>query len=156
MSLEKFNADNIFFKWPNDILYKQKKFAGIISEVININESKSYIVIGFGINVISAPIIKSYDVTFIKSFCRINSIDDFLLVFFDILFSNLIYLQNEENDYLRNFFSQSLILMNQKIKIVFPNLSTKSGIFKGINNDGSLILKTDNSIENIYYGSIKL
>ena len=55
-----------------------------------------------------------------------------------------------------DFFSESLMLINEKIKIVFPNTLIKNGIFRGVNDDGSLMLETDDKIENIYNGSIEL
>jgi BirA family biotin operon repressor/biotin-[acetyl-CoA-carboxylase] ligase len=156
MSLEKFNAKNIYFKWPNDIFYKKNKFAGMISEIININEKKSYIIVGFGINFISAPQLKNYQATYIKSFCNLKSINDFLLVFIKILFSNLQVLKKGKKNKLMEVFSKSLMFIDKKVTIVFSNSSSQDGIFRGVNDDGSLKLETEYKIENIYNGSIKL
>ncbi|MBI5403432.1 MAG: biotin--[acetyl-CoA-carboxylase] ligase [Ignavibacteriae bacterium] len=38
-------------KWPNDMMIKGKKFAGILSEVQNINSAEKKFIIGVGINV---------------------------------------------------------------------------------------------------------
>jgi len=156
MSLEKFNAKNIYFKWPNDIFYKKNKFAGMISEIIDTNENKSHIIVGFGINFISAPQLKKYDATYIKSFCNLKSINEFLLVFIKILFSNLQALQKGKKNKLMKVFSESLMFIDKKVNIVFSNSSSKNGIFRGVNDDGSLKLETKYKIENIYKGSIKL
>ena len=156
MSLEKFEANYIFFKWPNDIFYKKKKFAGMISEIVNISKIKSYIIIGFGINLISSPDLEKYNATYAKSFSKIKSIDEFLLVFIKNLFLNLNKLKQGKKNYLMNFFTKSLMFNNEKISIVFPNGIEKNGIFRGVNNDGSLRLETEKSIENIYNGSINL
>ena len=156
MTLEQFNAKSLFFKWPNDIFYKKKKFAGMISEVININQNKSYIIIGFGINFIQSLQLKNYNATFIKSFCNIDSINNFLLIFIKILFLNLKELHNGKKNNLMKIFTQSLMLIDKKICIVLSNTSQKNGIFRGVNDDGSLKLEIDNKIENIYSGSIKL
>ena len=62
---------NIFFKkirikttikYPNDILIKNKKICGIISEIFNKNE-EVLINTGFGINIISSPKVNSYETT---------------------------------------------------------------------------------------------
>ena len=155
MSLEYFDATNIFFKWPNDIFYEKKKFAGIINEILDI-KNKSYIVMGFGINFSSAPKLKKYNSTYIKSFCNVKSIDDFLFIFIKILFANLKDLQSGKKNYLISKFSESLMLINEKIKIILPNDIIEKGIFRGINKDGSLKLEKNNKIENIYSGSIRL
>jgi BirA family biotin operon repressor/biotin-[acetyl-CoA-carboxylase] ligase len=155
-SLEKFNAKYINFKWPNDIFYKKKKFAGMISEIINISTNKSYIIIGLGINFISAPKIDGCNATYVQSFCKIQSIDDFLLVFIKILFLNLEELRKKNNDALIENFSKYLMLINEEINIILPNNGIKKGIFRGVNYDGSLQLEVGNKVENIYNGSILL
>ena len=156
LTLEKFGAENIYFKWPNDIFYKNKKFAGIISENINIDKMHSYIIVGFGINIVSSPEIRDYNSTFIKSFCNMKKINKFLSLFFKILFSKIKDLKKGKKNELINIFCSSLMLIDKKIKIKFTDCSHKIGIFRGIDIDGSLKLEKDNKIENIYNGSIEL
>ena len=43
--------DKFSLKWPNDLLLNNKKFAGILSEVLNINDENKKFIIGAGINV---------------------------------------------------------------------------------------------------------
>jgi BirA family biotin operon repressor/biotin-[acetyl-CoA-carboxylase] ligase len=43
--------DRFSLKWPNDLLLNSKKFAGILSEVLNINGENKKFIIGVGINV---------------------------------------------------------------------------------------------------------
>ena len=45
---------NISIKWPNDIFLNGKKICGILQEVITLN-SKKFLIIGIGINIISNP-----------------------------------------------------------------------------------------------------
>ena len=150
MSLEEFGAKNIYFKWPNDIFYKKKKFAGILTEIINTEENKSYIIIFLGINFISSPQPNNYDATYIKSFCKIESINDFLLVFIKILFLNLEKLQKVEKNSLIKYFKESLMFIDNNVCIILPDKSLKKGILRGINNDGSLKIDIEGRLENIY------
>jgi BirA family biotin operon repressor/biotin-[acetyl-CoA-carboxylase] ligase len=154
-SLEIFNAKNIFFKWPNDIFFKKKKFGGIISELIKVN-SKSYVIVGFGINIESSPKLSNYKTTFAKHFSDIKSKEDFLLVFFKQLFFKLSELQEGRKKYLMNEFSKSLLLFNEKILIINKNKEKNEGVFRGINDDGSLRLEKNGDIKNIYNGSIQI
>ena len=154
-SLEQYNSEHISFKWPNDILYKGKKIAGIISEIIQIGKVKNYLIMGFGININSSPTIENYPTSHANIFSDIENIDKFLFSFFEIFFfySSLLI---SNKDVLVSFFKQSLIFLNEYIEIETSQKIFKYGIFRGINNDGSLILEINSKFENIYNGSIKL
>ena len=56
------NKKNISFKFPNDILIKKKKICGILQEVIS-QDSKKYLLVGIGINILSSPAINNYPST---------------------------------------------------------------------------------------------
>ena len=45
---------SISFKWPNDVFVNGKKICGILQELITLN-SKKFLVIGIGLNVVSDP-----------------------------------------------------------------------------------------------------
>ena len=155
-TLDNFNAKNIKFKWPNDILHNKKKFSGMIFETYNYKNIHSYIVSGFGINIFSSPKINEYEITHANAFCKIDDINKFLLVLFNKLFINLNELINNKKKRLINVYRKSLLFKNSNIDIVFPNKSIKSGKFININPDGSLMLEINGKTENIYNGSIKI
>ena len=52
----------IKIKYPNDLLINNKKFCGILQEII-INDKKKFIVVGVGINLVKNPNIKNYFTT---------------------------------------------------------------------------------------------
>jgi BirA family biotin operon repressor/biotin-[acetyl-CoA-carboxylase] ligase len=155
-SLKKLNVRDIKFKWPNDLFFENKKFSGIISEIFNIDELKSYIVVSFGVNITSSPKIKKYSTTYVKSFCKIQSISSFLLMFYEILFLNLNNLKKNNKKKLFMEFKNSLMFIDKKIKIKLDDNRKISGIFKGISNDGSLKLENNNKISCLYNGTIEL
>ena len=45
---------NITFKWPNDVFVNQKKICGILQELITVN-SRKFLIIGIGLNIVSNP-----------------------------------------------------------------------------------------------------
>ena len=155
-SLKKFGIENIFFKWPNDIFFGNKKFAGIILENFKIGNRDNYVIIGVGLNFINSPQLLNYNSTFLKDFVNINDKTDFLNIFFFNFFYYWNNYQSKKN-YLYSQFKKSLMFLNKSIKIdIYNNKNNISGIFKGINKDGSLILDQDNKIINVYSGSIIL
>ena len=54
--------NSLFFKSPNDIYIYKKKVCGILQETI-LKESKKYLIVGIGINILSNPKIKNYPIT---------------------------------------------------------------------------------------------
>ena len=154
-SLDVFNAREIKFKWPNDLIQEKKKFGGMILETFNIDKLDKYILVGFGININSSPIIKNYKTTHAKLFCDIKNLDEFLIVFFKILFLNLSCMKKNHYN-LIDYFKKFLMFDNQIIDLLLPNHNNITGICRGINTDGSLRLELNGKIENIYNGSIRL
>ena len=67
--ITKFTKKKIDIKWPNDLLIKKEKICGILQEVVNFN-AKTFLIIGFGINTNSSPIIKNYKATSLSSILK--------------------------------------------------------------------------------------
>ncbi len=156
MVLEKFGVKKIKFKWPNDLFYENQKIGGMISEIVKVGKFDKYIIVGFGINFDSSPDIKEYPTNYLKSFCNIQNINDFLILFFNFFFLNLQNLRIKNIKDMISVFTRSLMFKGKKINIILPNKSILSGIFRGIDSDGSLQLEKNNIIEKIYNGTIKL
>ena len=81
-----------FFKSPNDIYVNKKKISGILQEVI-IKESKKYLIVGIGINLLSNPKIKNYPCTNIyketKKKPKVLEIVNLIINKYEKFFSNL-------------------------------------------------------------------
>ena len=67
--IRKFTKKKIDIKWPNDLLVKKEKICGILQEVVNLN-TKTFLIIGVGINTNSSPVIKNYKATSISSILK--------------------------------------------------------------------------------------
>ena len=84
---------NISFKWPNDVLVNGKKICGVLQELITSN-SKRFLIIGIGINIVSNPNINNeYQATNIFSETKIkppiNEIIDKIIFSYEEFFLNL-------------------------------------------------------------------
>ena len=67
--IKKFTKKKIDIKWPNDLLIKKEKICGILQEVVKFN-TKSFLIIGAGINTNSSPIIKNYKATSLSAILK--------------------------------------------------------------------------------------
>tara|TARA_B100000029_G_C17515743_1_gene937991 strand:- start:209 stop:955 length:747 start_codon:yes stop_codon:yes gene_type:complete len=153
LTMEEFGIQDIKFKWPNDIFYKDKKLGGIILESYNYKNDINFVIIGLGINFLSSPQNINYPVTNLQ---EISSIDD-RLVFFEKFLNNFFFnwINKDKNiQDLSDKFSKSLMFLNKTIFINKGNNEIISGIFKGINKDGSLILFKNQKLQSIYSGNI--
>ncbi len=68
-ALNKYTNYEIKVKWPNDLLVKRKKFSGILQESIKY-KSRSFLIIGIGINTVYAPISKKFKSIALNNFCK--------------------------------------------------------------------------------------
>ena len=85
--------ENINLKYPNDILVNRKKICGILQELI-ISNSKKFLIIGIGVNIVSNPDIKSkYQATNIllqtKKIPKIKEIIDLIISSYEKFFIDL-------------------------------------------------------------------
>ncbi|MEK6731022.1 MAG: biotin--[acetyl-CoA-carboxylase] ligase [Pseudomonadota bacterium] len=129
---------HIGIKWPNDIMWQQRKLAGILIET-----TKTDVVIGIGINVelpktvsIDQPWIDLFEITG-QSLDRNQIIGQLINQLFISL--NLFY--QEGAVAFRDEWNRFDILKEQFVTMHSPNRLI-SGIAKGINENGQLLIKT--------------
>ena len=84
---------DISFKWPNDVFVNGKKICGILQELITLN-SKKFLIIGIGVNVISNPNINNkYQATNIlletKKKASVKKIINLIISSYEKFFFNL-------------------------------------------------------------------
>ena len=69
--LSKIIPKKIKIKWPNDLVVNQRKFCGILQEVIRFNDF-DYLIVGIGLNTNIAPQNKSFYSTSLKNILNIK------------------------------------------------------------------------------------
>jgi BirA family biotin operon repressor/biotin-[acetyl-CoA-carboxylase] ligase len=133
------------FKWPNDILFRGKKVAGVIFESELKGAKINHIICGIGINIVAAP----DNIEFATSFKdhKINNIALDKIVCetmsnFD-KYINLLSKYNEEFIYKK--WLESAAHIGKKL-IVLSGDKEVEGVFLGIKK-GSLILQSDSGSE---------
>jgi BirA family biotin operon repressor/biotin-[acetyl-CoA-carboxylase] ligase len=144
---------NIKCKWPNDILISGEKISGILLEIVYNKSGDMYLVIGIGVNIISSPDINNYKTTYINKYIsnKISSMDfaNILMECLDKMFIS--FKENPKNIILQ--WKNSAYLLGEEIKLKLGYKILK-GIFLGVNDNGYLLLKSEDKINTITAGEV--
>jgi BirA family biotin operon repressor/biotin-[acetyl-CoA-carboxylase] ligase len=127
-------------KWPNDVLINEQKVAGILLESISIKE-KNYVVIGFGINLMHAPVLDNKTTCLTDLGIKINSTDEFLNVLMG-KFEKLYQQWKLDNNFIKtrkNWLRRAYNL--NKVITIDDGARRISGVFKEIDLDGAMRLQ---------------
>ena len=160
-ALKKFGIlESVKIKWPNDILFENKKLGGILIESISIDSSNTSLLIGVGLNVnLSAETTDEITQPWTSLFKITGKLQDRNSLSALLLNELITILPEFEKNGLTHFILEwnsrdALLGKHCEIKVGSHN---KSGIALGINASGELLLKTnENIIEKINSGEIVL
>ena len=158
-ALEKLGLHGVGLKWPNDLYYQGKKLAGILIELNAQASDVCHSVIGIGINVrmpeqqgklIDQPWIDLNNIS-TQPVDR-NQLSGLLIKELHTLLSD--YEEKGLVPFLDRWFELDYFLNKQVNLIVADNVQT--GICRGINEQGALLLQIDNEIKPYIGGEISL
>ncbi len=143
-------------KWPNDLIVRGKKLAGILSEAGIVNDELEYVVVGIGVNV-------NFNVTAIERIpADATTIADELRQPFPRVRLVQTLLQSIEEYYLRvneNLvpeYSARLSTLNQWVCVQTP-AGVEAGMAERVNENGALILRrADGSRIELIAGEVTL
>jgi BirA family transcriptional regulator, biotin operon repressor / biotin---[acetyl-CoA-carboxylase] ligase len=137
-------------KWPNDILVKDKKISGMLSEMETKADLVDYINVGLGINVTNDPRITEPNATSLKillnrDVSRIEILTHFLNEFEALL-------ENIESEDIISQWKQYSGTLNRPVIIVTHNEQIE-GIAKDVDETGALLLELFNgNLKRVIYG----
>jgi BirA family biotin operon repressor/biotin-[acetyl-CoA-carboxylase] ligase len=144
-------------KWPNDILVKNKKIAGILIENFYTGKKLNFCVIGIGFNVnqtnFGALSATSLALEKGKSF-SIQTVLESLLYQLNLAFNSY-----HHASYTEVLAIYNALLWKKDKKINFVNLATSSnhqGIVKSVDNEGNIQIEIDGETEIFRNGEIKV
>ena len=149
--LNNYNIKNVSLKWPNDLYINNKKVCGILQESIVLG--KLYLIIGIGINVKSSPKIKKYPTTYLnketkKKIILTELVDKLKKTFVSNIIGKKYSFKKIVKDWNKYAFNRNKFI-NFKL-----NNKIYKGIFRGINNNGALILEHNNHKDYFTHGSL--
>ena len=131
-----------YLKWPNDVLYKGKKFCGILSEAVMSGNTFKGLVIGVGVNIEQKNIVSDKPFTSLaKMGVKISK---------SVLIENIFsHFENMPKEDFKNEFKKLCQTFGKEITV-----DGKTGIFEDIDDCGRMILKTPQGRETIIAGDV--
>ena len=134
-------------------MINNQKIAGIMTEIFERNNSQ-YIIIGAGINILTAPKIIDYQTCSLKNYKDNFNYEDVLVKFIESYCDEFKMMSNKNYDQILNFFKNQMSHFGSKINILLPNGDIKEGLLKNLNLDGSLLVEFAGIEESIFSGRI--
>ena len=152
---------DIRLKWPNDLMIENCKVAGILLE--SVQESiyhKSGLIVGIGVNINSAPRLKTNSEKRYMTACLANFIDYKInrSIFFGEFNDQLVKLGSripEENlSSILNLWQARSYDKGSRVQISDNKGKINSGTFLGLDEIGGLILGENTGVKKIYSGDV--
>ncbi len=147
-------------KWPNDIYIKNKKVAGILTELYLNKESETIVVVGLGLNV-------NFDTSIypeIREIATSMSIETdteiprvrLLQKILEEIERGYNFLKNHKYKQIRDEWNDKSMILGKKVKIIEED-AIKEGLAEYIDEEGSLIIINKNGKrEKIVCGDVSL
>ena len=156
------SIENLFqlrtdLKWPNDVMIANKKIAGILLESVSSGSKIERLVIGIGLNVnqISFQGKFNFEPTSLKRELRQNIEREKLLAEILNNFEDLLNKSITNPKFILDAWREKCGSIGSKITIS-ENEKTKHGIFEDINDEGFLLLKSNDKLETIHFGDVSI
>jgi BirA family biotin operon repressor/biotin-[acetyl-CoA-carboxylase] ligase len=147
-------------KWPNDVLAKDAKLAGILVEIIGESSGPCHVIVGVGVNVSMAdtgigplgqPWIDLLTLTGGRSISR-NRVAALLL---EQLLDTWETFSREGLAPFQAEWQHHDVMAGRRVNLLLPD-GTVSGRVKGIDSSGALLLVTENGVRSFSSGEISM
>lgn len=155
--LKKYSGYEFKIKWPNDIMFGEKKVAGILIEN-SIREKKcTNSVVGVGIN-LNQLSYRPYEPSAIsiKSITgkSIESIPEFTKEWRDVLMEYFELIRNGESRRINESYSKLLFGLGEVREFEYDGIRSK-GVIQGVTKEGYLMIQIDNQIREFGIKEVK-
>ncbi|WP_285163862.1 bifunctional biotin--[acetyl-CoA-carboxylase] ligase/biotin operon repressor BirA [Shewanella goraebulensis] len=157
-ALKEFNVDGLGVKWPNDIYRDNKKLAGILIELSGHSIDECNLVIGFGINMSMSDLHAQLIEQPWSDLTSLNSMPDKTAMLIAIHKQLKVDLTRFELEGLEPFiphWQEYDLFYNKEISLLMAPQSV-SGVCKGIDKQGAVLVETDGVISPYIGGEISL
>ena len=157
-ALRRLDIQGVGLKWPNDIYADGRKLAGILLEVTGEYNSHCPVVIGIGLNLsMNESEAKDIDQPWVdlRSLNPNLSRNEVAGVLLDELLTCIDTFQKEGFAPLQEYWSERDIYHESEVSVVSPSQEI-TGVVKGVNRKGELLLKTSRGMEVISAGELSV
>lgn len=153
-------SDECQIKWPNDVIINKKKYCGILTEMNVESDYIGYVIVGIGLNVNTESFPEEIEdkatslyMQLGKKVQRAEIVNNVLCAFekyHDIF-------EKEQNlSFILDEYNRRLVSMDKAVRVLDPK-GEYSGVSKGINELGELIVEKDNGETiNVYAGEVSV
>lgn len=146
-------------KWPNDVLINEKKVCGILAEAVIKGGKLKGIVLGIGINLnAKSQNLAEIDRPATSLNLELGHVIEkplFIVELIDIFFKDYDdFLKNGFNFIKQKYEDLSILQKSENLLNVAVFNKVKTGYFRGFDNNGNLILLTDNGEANLNMGEL--
>jgi BirA family biotin operon repressor/biotin-[acetyl-CoA-carboxylase] ligase len=147
-------------KWPNDVLWRGRKIAGILIEMQGDALGPSVVVIGVGINVrLSGALASRIDqaAADVESICG-HAADSNQLLALTLGELNRVLLQFERSGFqpFREEWQRRHVHQGCAVRLALPGGVSASGLARGVGADGALLLETARGVQPFHSGDVSL
>jgi BirA family transcriptional regulator, biotin operon repressor / biotin---[acetyl-CoA-carboxylase] ligase len=147
-------------KWPNDVLWRGRKIAGILTEIQGEAMGPSAVVIGAGINVRLAPAVDARIDRAAADFETIlgHAVDRNQLLAALLEELNRVLLEFERHGFqsFREDWQRRHVHQGCEVRLTLPGGQRETGVARGVGEDGSLLLETARGVKPFHSGDVSL
>lgn len=159
-ALESMGAQDIALKWPNDVLWRGGKLAGVLTELQGDALGPTAVVIGVGINVrLSDATSSRIDQAAADLEAACGSTPDRNRLLAGVLGELDPVLEAFDRDGfapLRGEWQQRHAHQDKRVTLMLPDGTRRSGHARGVADDGALLLETASGMQRFHSGEITL
>ena len=140
-------------KWPNDLIVGKRKLAGILAEGLAIGAPGQAVIIGVGINVLTAaypPDVAARATSLEGELGRSVDRDEVLESVLESLWARLAALEQSPSDILQAWRAASPTAVGTRLE-----WESRHGVTAGIDDNGALLVKTSTGTERIIAGELR-
>lgn len=139
--------DALRYKWPNDLLWGGQKMGGVLIESL-IESGRTYFLLGLGVNLMSTP--TNVPAMCLKDQGHFIMPNDVLHTFMPYFFDYYAHYRHSGFAFIKELWMRHSFRLNEFMHFKGPNTEYK-GVFKGITDEGALILHADSGHTSLLY-----